>query len=564
MLRGLAAGATLLWILTCLRWFDAGAPWRPAWLETIPPAFLSIPGAALGVLWLRRRWRGFWEPLPSGSLGGLLLVVVLAVAFRLPLAWQGAAGYTTADGALSGIVALHIRDGRAHDVFVPQVPYSGSLKSHVAAALSTGIESARAFTLVSTAFYALFVAALYRLALLVEADAATAVVAGLYAAFSPAWVTHYSLSNDGNYVEVLALGGWALVLAARWLRAPEARALVSLGLGLLLGLAFWCHILSVIHAAAIGLTLLLSDRWAALRALPASASGFGLGYFPGLLWNAGNGWESFRSLLPGSQPAVASPQGPGVLGRALATLSDHAPVLLGYDAGYSGAADALLRCAALVAVVVVVLSLFRAAAEARSRRPDALWLLLMMTAVNVALAVVVLRYVPENPRYLLFLMAPLPILMARLLGRGPWRWLMALLIAVGAVASLVQARGEIREDLEWRRFAADLEAADVRFCYSDFYVATRINFLSEERVVCSSKLGPTRTEYFFEYRSLVDSAPEADYVAASAAQADKLERRLQRLEVVYERRDLMKPLLRRLSRKVDPQELFPDQSFGLR
>jgi len=82
--------------------------------------------------------------------------------------------------------------------------------------------------------------------------------------------------------------------------------------------------------------------------------------------------------------------------------------------------------------------------------------------------------------------------------------------------------------------------------------------------VCSSKLGPTRTEYFFEYRSRVDSAPDADYVAASAAQADKLERRLQRLDVVYERRDLMKPLLRHLSRKVDPQELFPDQSFGLR
>jgi len=54
------------------------------------------------------------------------------------------------------------------------------------------------------------------------------------------------------------------------------------------------------------------------------------------------------------------------------------------------------------------------------------------------------------------------------------------------------------------------------------------------------------------------------YVAATYAQADKLERRLQRLGVGYERQNLMKPLLLHLARKVDPQELFPEQSFGLR
>jgi hypothetical protein len=34
--------------------------------------------------------------------------------------------------------------------------------------------------------------------------------------------------------------------------------------------------------------------------------------------------------------------------------------------------------------------------------------------------------------------------------------------------------------------------------------------------------------------------------------------------VTYERRDLMKPVLFRLSRKVDPEELFPDRSFPVR
>ena len=50
-----------------------------------------------------------------------------------------------------------------------------------------------------------------------------ALLAGLYAAFSPPFLTRYSLSNDGNYVEVLALGTWALWLAARWTREGGSR-----------------------------------------------------------------------------------------------------------------------------------------------------------------------------------------------------------------------------------------------------------------------------------------------------------------------------------------------------
>ena len=92
------------------------------------------------------------------------LVMALAILFRLPMAWQGAAGYVTADGALSGIVALHVRDGREHVVFVPHVPYSGSLKAHLTAPLAAVIDPARAFALVSVLFYAAFVAAVYRLA----------------------------------------------------------------------------------------------------------------------------------------------------------------------------------------------------------------------------------------------------------------------------------------------------------------------------------------------------------------------------------------------------------------
>jgi hypothetical protein len=129
---------------------------------------------------------------------------------------------------------------------------------------------------------------------------------------------------------------------------------------------------------------------------------------------------------------------------------------------------------------------------------------------------------------------------------------------------LGQAPPTLRSDAEWRRFIHELDREGVRWCYTDFYIATKINFLSEERVTCSAKLGPTTTEYFFEYRHRVESAPEAALIAVNTTAAEKLERRLERLGVTYDRRDLMKPVLLRLSRKVDPSELFPDREFPWR
>jgi len=519
---------------------------------------------ALGGLSLAGRWRERGGPPRGGPGRALLLIVGLAVLFRLPLAWQGAAGYVTPDGALSGIVALHLRDGTERLVFVPHVPYSGSLKSHLTAPLAAAIDPARAFALVSVGFYAAFVAALYRLALLGGTSGWAAVAAGLYAAFAPAFVTRYSLSNDGNYVEVLALGTWALVLATRWRREDRGSDLLSLAIGLLLGLAFWCHILAVMHAAAVALWALVVAPRRALRAVPAAALGFVLGDWPGLLWNAANGWESFQYLLPARVGGGAAGGGPGLASRLWGLIADQAPVLLGYDPGYPRPIDLAVKALAALAVAVAAVATIAALREAWRRRSAGLGLLLVFTGVNVLVALVALPQIEGNPRYLQFLMAPLPIFIARLLDAPRRRWLMALLVAFGATGSLAQGPGTLRADAQWRRFVADLEAEGVRWCDTDFHLATKLNFLSQERVVCSSKLGPTTTEYFFEYRRRVEAAPEVAFVAVNATAADKLERRLERLGVTCERRDFMKPVLLRLSRKVDPEELFPGREFPLR
>ena len=568
--RILAATAAVVgWGLLCLRWFDAAAPLRPRALERLPVSLLAtLVAAALVAVVARGAADGAATRRPRDR--AELLVVALAILFRLPMAWQGAAAYVTADGALSGLMALDVREGRAHDVFVPHVPYSGSLKALLTAPLAAVIDPARAFALVSVLFYAAFVAAVHRLGAATARDGPGAassrgLTAGLYAAFSPAFVTRYSLSNDGNYVEVLALGTWALVLALGWAEDPARRPRRALAIGLVVGLAFWCHILAVIPAVAVALFLLLESPRDAAAAAPRAFLGFALGDLPGLLWNAANGWESFAYLIPGHVSSTSSSASvTTAVGKAWSLVSDHLVVLLGYDFGYPVAVDRLLRLMGAVALGLVMIGAVRAIRAARGEGGRPWRLILLFASVNLGVAWLALPYIPGNPRYLLFLMAAVPVLLAEALKGRMGRVVLVVLIATGALASLAQATGAWASDRQWRAFVRDLQAEGVRACYTDFYLATKINFLSGESVTCSAKLGPTTTEYFFRFREAVDAAPDAALVAVNQAAADKLERRLERLGVTYERRDLMKPVLLRLSRKVGPEELFPDRAFPLR
>jgi hypothetical protein len=560
--------AALLWLLLGLRWFDAAERWRPAAVQAVPPALLAaLLAAALGA-WLWPSRRALLGPAEEGpgldatARRLLWLAVAVAVAFRLPLAIQGAAGYLTPDGALSGIVALRVHEGSQRLVFVPQVAYSGSLKSHLAAALMAVLDPPRAFAVASVLFYAVFVAALFRLGwAAARADRRwTATAAAFYVAFAPAFVTRYSLSNDGNYVEVLALGTLALLAALRWRQAPHAPGPAAVAIGLLLGLAFWSHVLALVHVLAIGGWMLATAPGRAVRALPRIALGFVLGVWPSLVWNAGHGWETLRYLVPGGDTTELG--GRPFASRLSEVFTGQWPVLLGYDPGNPRVIDVMLRVAAVAAAAALVWAVVTALRE-RPRDPAVL-LLLALLASNLALALAALPVIDGNPRYLLFAMAAVPVLLARVLEPRRRRWALAALVAVGAAGSLLQAPGALRADAQWRGFVADLEAAGVRFCHTDFYLATKVNFLSGERVICSAKLGPTTTEYFVEYRRRAEAAPEAALVAVNATNAEKLERRLQRAGITYERRDLMKPVLLNFSRPVDPALLFPGREFPLR
>jgi 4-amino-4-deoxy-L-arabinose transferase-like glycosyltransferase len=426
----------------------------------------------------------------------------------------------------------------------------------------------RSLALVSVFFYAAFVAAAYRLGHSLGGPR-PALAAALYAALPPTFVNWYSLSNDGNYVEVLALGCWALWLTLRLCDAePRARPALALAVGLLLGLALWSHILAIVYLAAALLAVVVALRAAALPVLGFVVLGFVLGDLPGLLWNASHDWASFRYLLPSGEwealrPVEAAAEGrPGLLRRLGLTLTDHAPVLFGYDSGYPATLDRLSRAMASLGALTFAAALVVAGRRAlHARRLEANALLLLFVAANLGVALFALPFIPGNPRYLLFLFGPACVLVGAALSDGRRVVLLCALTAFGTLGSLGQARAKLADAAAWRGFIADLRREGVRHCYTDYYLAARISFFAEEQPLCSSKLGPTTREYFLEHRESVERAPSADIVAVNATSAARMEKKLLELGVAYERRDFMKPVLLRLSRKVDPRELFPGRDF---
>jgi hypothetical protein len=560
------AGAAALWVAWCVRWFDACGPWRPPALAALPPLLIGASAFALGLVWLRARGpalRG--EPLSRPAGAGLLLVVGLAVLARLPFVAHGAAAGITPDGTVYGSVALRLYAGTERLVFLPSQPYGGTLKSHLAVPLMGVMDPARALALVSVAFYALFVAGLYRLTFRLFGGRA-ALLAGVYAAFAPVSVTRYSLNNDGTYIEVLALGVWALWLVVRWTEERGARPLLVLAAGLLLGVAFWCHIFAVIHLAVATLAIVLFGGRRAPRSVAAFASGWALGAAPALFWNAANGWVSFEYFVPGKARGIEG-GALGLLGglgpKVVAMVTGDWPVLMGYDLGYEPPVDGLLLALGWLGVAAAVVGVGRAARAAVKGRSRPLGVLLIFVATTLAVVAVALSHVPGNPRYLVCLMAVLPALIAEAFGHGWRRLVLFVLVAGSAVASLAQFPGTARADARWREFVAELESEPVRFCYTDFHLATRINFLSGEKVICSAKLGPVTTEYFLDYRSRVEAAPDAALIPVNRTAAGRLERRLDAMGVAHERRDWMKPVLLP-ARKVDPEELFPGREFPAR
>lgn len=410
------------------------------------------------------------------------------------------------DGAYGAFIALHLLEGmRPAPVFTEGANYQGSLKGHLAAlfALFTGSRDLSwLIVLASVVLYLAFVAASMALARHIAGREA-ALVTGLYLALSPKFLTTFSLNSVGQYVDVLALGGCALLLVAgvdagtpigASPRAPY------FGMGLLLGAAFWQQpiALAYVGTAVVALALRRATwRDPAAFLLPA---GLAVGALPVLIWNVQNGWGTGAILA--RDPLQVLAQAGALPFRVAETSSVALPILAGLSPGHPVAPWAAARAFATLLLPLVALAyLFTQRAALvqglRGRRIGPL-LPLLLAAANLALFFATTGgSVNRRPRYLLPFLAASAIMLGAVAAWGAARARLATaavvlgVLALNVAGSLPRLRASAAIEERWGKAVRSLEEKGIRTGYSDVTVAGAITMFTAERITLSALLGPT-------------------------------------------------------------------------
>jgi hypothetical protein len=477
--------------------------------------------------------------------GGLAIAGAGALALRLFFVVTPH-GVLDADEAVVGLMGRHVLQGEFPVFFYGQ-RYMGGLEPHLAAlGFALGGATPLVLKLVCLA------AALVLVGLTAELGRrllgpGPGLVAGLFMALPPLFLTVWTLKVRGGFIETLVLGCLALLLAHRTVETTGVRRRrAALVLGLVGGLAWWTCQLAVSYLLAAALLVVRGAGWrAGLRVLPLITGTFVLGSLP--MWL--QGWLG----QPGA--SVGSPVGPQTAARQL-----HDAVTIGLPAllGPAGRWPASPAIQALTPPLLAIyglawLALLGARLHAWRRGPDAspatgaaLDAILALPVVAVlACALSSVGWFVSEPRYLLPVAAVMRLVMAGLLvmlRRARLRWL-AITLAV-AVSAVNLAGHVLAPWITPAEAPASLQAAITFFearrtpvVVTTYWIGSRLAFESAERVVAvSAPPDPDR------YPPHVARARRSDRLAYAffegTPEVGVVEHRLRALEVARDRTSL--------------------------
>jgi hypothetical protein len=485
--------ATVVWLTLALTtWFAAWPAWLP---PTLPVAALLV---TLVVRW--RSARPAWPAVES------LACLAVAVTYRLPVLvhpW----GWVNKDGFYSAMVTLHLLQGaRPGPAFLEGVNYQGTLKPHLSALLSllTGFQDLSLLTTAASLVFALvFVLASMALARRVGGRGA-ALVTGLYLALGPKFLTTMSLNSQGQYVEILALGGLAVALLARVLDRGSGGAQARVpyfGIGLLLGAALWQQPAAACYVGVVGLALVARrstwrDPWTLLVPL-----GLVVGLLPALLWNLQHDWGS--SEIIGRNVTTLGETIRGLPRHVVRTLTISLPILTGLSPGHPwrgtpGLAGVVASLPLLLLVGYLAQRGRAIMASVREGLPTSAVLApLLMVMGLLAFWAVPAELLHLRPRYILPVTAAFAVLFGSVVARIWARSRaaaglgMALVLALNVSGTAPRLRAGKGISDYYHGLVRSLEQKGIRTGYSDFSVSAPVTMFTAERIVLSSRLGPT-------------------------------------------------------------------------
>ncbi|MEV0607100.1 hypothetical protein AB0I61_12105 [Polymorphospora rubra] len=479
--------------------------------------------------------RRSWRPTPAGV---ALTLALAGVGYRLAVLLAQAPP-TNSDEATTGLVALHVSQGREFPLFFYGQYYMGALESYLAAPLFllTG-PSVLALRLPNLLLYAAFLALMWRLTSRLYTPWLAALTVGLLALGSDR-ILKNQLIAGGGYPEMNPAGALLMLLAVNLgLGVVRRRAAGYAVFGLVAGLTLWDDWLVLPYVGAAGLLLLLTG-W---RDLPgrhgaALAGGLLVGLVPIVAHNLTAAPEH-RSLAVYANLSGADASWPDRL---------FGGVLFGLPMGTGFCPPG--RCepwqlwwGLLVPVLLVVAGVLAWRGLRRTGSagfPDAPGAGPVVQGGRLALvgaaALTLLAYAVsaaagstpvESARYLSCLLISAPAVLWplwRLAARGPGRWRAAgagalaaltatMVVATAAFVAHLPAYGR-QADARAELVAALDERGITRF-YGGYWTCLPITFATRERIVCAvidDDLRPGWDRYA-PHRDLVAAAPAPAYV----------------------------------------------------
>jgi hypothetical protein len=391
--------------------------------------------------------------------------------------WRSKIGAIDADEAVWGLMSRHIAHGEL-TAFMWGQGYGGVLESVLSApilVLFPGSTLAlRAVPLALTALAAILV---WRVGLRTVGEPAAAAAAVLFWLW-PSYAIWKSMRAHGFYATGIVAALLVLLLVLR-LDARSSRRDAAM-FGLVVGLGLW-QSAQLLPIAATATVWLLWRSPASVRLVPVALPCAFVGFLPWIVSNVQHDWWSF-SYPPGYGTFLSRLRG-SVDGALPMSFGLRIPFDLSWVGGI--AIGGTLMIALYVGLVVLVWRRWR----------TTLSLLLAVAVVFPFLAATsTFTWISDEPRYF-YVVSPVFALLVSTLLTTWWRAAIGIAIAT-AITALGLARmnsspafGEQADGMFVPRSFAplvrELDRRGVRDVYADYWIAYRLDFMTDERIVAA-------------------------------------------------------------------------------
>jgi len=404
-----------------------------------------------------------------------VLVVATGLAGLVYRIWvyRSIIGVPSSDEAVVGLMARHILHGELY-TFSWAVAYGGTQEPLLTAPIFWVFGSSwlalRIVPIILSGLAALLVWRVGRRTIGEPAATVAGALFWVWPAYNVIQLTH-QLGFYGSDVFYCAL---LMLLALRVVERPDA---VRVGLfGLVLGLAFW-ETAQIVPIAVPVIAWTIWKQPRALRFVWVAAPLAVLGALPWILWNIRHDWASLNTTY-GAQSTYPH--------RIRTWLSPLMPMTVGLRQPWTQ--QPLLPELLILAIEAILLAGFIYGAW-RTRRTRASLLYVIPVVFPFFYAISQWTIESSDPRYVIVLTPVLALLAAQVATR--W-WRGVAVVALGCLITFaivhkaqVNARAQpvTGPPLDFRPLIAKLDSLDVHAVYSSYWVAYKLAFETNERII---------------------------------------------------------------------------------